>query len=72
MLKLLKDREVTGLNSEDNNSDTLSDDEIPFASATRAINLTPRCKRKERSPQESTINPHKKINMGDNIEEKKG
>ena len=68
VLTLLKDKEVNGLNSEDN-SDTYSEEDIPRESATRAINLTPGHKRKERSPQE-LINPHKKINMGDKIEEK--
>ena len=68
VLKLLKDREVTGLNSK-NNSDTFSEDETPSESAKRATNLTPGCKRKERSLQE-LINSKKKINMEDSIEEK--
>ena len=58
VLTLLKDREVTGLNSEDN-SDTYSEEDTPPESAIRATTLTPGRKRKERSPQE-LINPHKK------------
>ena len=68
VLTLLKDREVTKLNSEDNSA-IHSEEETTRESATRATDLTPGRKRKERSPQE-LINPHKKINMGDNIEEK--
>ena len=71
VLKLIKDREVTDVNSEDNNSDIYSEDELNSESATRAINITPGHKRKERSPQESINNPYKKINMGDSTEEKK-
>ena len=68
VLTLLKDREVTKWNSEDN-STIQSEEESTSESATRATDVTPGRKRKERSPQE-LINPHKKINMGDNIEEK--
>ena len=68
VLTLLKDREVTKLNPEDN-SGIYREEETSTESATRATDQTPGRKRKERSPQE-LINPHKKINMGDNIEEK--
>ena len=70
VLKLIKDREVTDLHSEDNNSDIPSKDELNSPSASRVINLTPGCKRKERSPQEINNNPHKKINIGDSTDEK--
>ena len=68
VLTLIKDKEVSKLNSGDN-SDTYSEGETPIESAARTTNLTPRRKSKERSPQEP-INPQKKINMGDNTEEK--
>ena len=71
VLKLIKDREVTKLYSEDNNSDTQSEGEINSGSATRVTNTTPGCKRKERSPQEISNNPHKKINMGDTTDKKR-
>ena len=71
VLKLMKDREVTDLHSECNNSDIPSEDELNSTSASRVTNLTPGCKRKERSLQEANNNPQKKINMGDNIEEKR-
>ena len=71
VLKLIKDREVTDLHLDGNNSDIPSKDELNSSSASRVTNLTPGCKRKERSPQEANNNPQKKINMGDNIEEKK-
>ena len=71
VLKLIKDREVTDLHSEDNNSDIPSEDELNSPSAPRVINLTPGHKRKERSPQEINNNPHKKINMGDSTDEKR-
>ena len=58
VLTLLKDREVTKLNSEDNSA-IHSEEETTRESATRATDLTPGRKRKERSPQE-LINPHKK------------
>ena len=71
VLKLIKDREVTDLYSDDNNSDIPSEDELKSLSASRVINLTPGCKRKERSPQEINNNPYKKINMGDTTDEKR-
>ena len=71
VLKLMKDREVTDLDLEDNNSDIPSKDELNSSSASRVTNLTPGHKRKERSPQEANNNPQKKINMGDNTEEKR-
>ena len=71
VLKLMKDREVTDLHSEGNNSDIPSEDELNSTSASRVTNLTPGRKRKERSPQEANNNPQEKINMGDNIEEKR-
>ena len=71
VLKLMKDREVTDLHLEDNNSDIPSKDELNSSSASRVTNLTPGHKRKERSPQEANNNPQKKINMGDNTEEKR-
>ena len=71
VLKLIKDREVTGLHSDDNNSDILSKDELNSPSASRVINSTPGHKRKERNPQEISNNPYKKINMGDTTDEKR-
>ena len=71
VLKLMKDREVTDLHSEGNNSDIPSEDKLNSSSASRVTSLTPGCKRKERSPQEANNNPKKQINMGDNIEEKR-
>ena len=71
VLKLIKDREVTDLYSEHNNSDIQSEDEFNSPSASRAINWTPGCKRKEGSPQEISNNPHKKINMGDTTDERR-
>ena len=62
---------MTELYSEDNNSDIQSKDEINSPSATRVTNVTPGCKRKERSPQEISNNPYKKINMGDTTDEKR-
>ena len=71
VLKLIKDREVTELYSEDYNSDTQSKGKINSGSATRVTNTTPEHKRKERSPQETSNNPHKKINMGDTTDKKR-
>ena len=71
VLKLMKDREVTDLHSEDNNSDIQSEDDLNSSSASRVTNLTPGRKRKERGPQEANNNLQKKINMGDNTEEKR-
>ena len=71
VLKFIKDREVTELHSDDNNSDIPSEDELNSPSATRVINITPGCKRKERSPQETNNNPQKEINMGDSTDEKR-
>ena len=65
VLNLIKNREVTELHSDDNNSDILSENESERPSAQKLFELTPRRKRKERSPQETTNNPYKKINMGD-------
>ena len=65
VLNLIKSREVTELHSDDNNSDILSENESERPSAQKLFELTPRRKRKERSPQETTNNPYKKINMGD-------
>ena len=65
VLNLVKGREVTDLHSDDNNSDILSENESERPSAQKAFELTPGRKRKERSPQETTNNPYKKINMGD-------
>ena len=62
---------MTDLHSEDNNSDIPSEDELNSSSASRVTNSTPGRKRKERSPQEANNNPQKKINMGDNTEEKR-
>ena len=59
VLKLMKDREVTDLHSEGNNSDIPSEDELNSSSASRVTNLTPGHKRKERSPQEANNNPKK-------------
>ena len=50
VLTLIKDREVTKLNPEDN-SDTYSKGETPIESATKATSLTPGCKRKEQQDQ---------------------
>ena len=71
VLKLIKDREVTDLHSEDNNSDIPSKDELNSPSALRVTISTPGRKRKERSPQEANNNPQKKFNMGDNTDEKR-
>ena len=65
VLNLVKCREVTDLHSDDNNSDILSENELERPSAQKLFELTPGRKRKERSPQETTNNPYKKINMGD-------
>ena len=65
VLNLIKNREVTEFHSDDNNSDILSENESERPSAQKLFELTPRRKRKERSPQETTNNPYKKINMGD-------
>ena len=65
VLNLVKSKEVTELHSDDNNSDILSENESERPSAQKLFELTPRRKRKERSPQETTNNPYKKINMGD-------
>ena len=62
---------MTDLHSEDNNSDIPSEDKLNSSSASRVTNSTPGCKRKERSPQEVNNNPQKKINMGDNPDEKR-
>ena len=62
VLTLIKDKEVSKLNSGDN-SDTYSEGKTPIESAARTTNLTPRRKRKERSPQEP-INPQKKSISG--------
>ena len=60
----MKDREVTDLHSEGNNSDILSEDELNSTSASRVTNLTPGRKRKERSPQEANNNPSEKNQHG--------
>ena len=65
VLKLIKCNEVTDLHLDDNNSDIPSENESESPSALKSFELTPRQKRKERSPQEITNNPYKKINMGD-------
>ena len=65
VLNLIKNREVTEFHSDDDNSDILSENESERPSAQKLFELTPRRKRKERSPQETTNNPYKKINMGD-------
>ena len=65
VLKLIKGKEVTDLHSDDNNSDIPSENESESPSALKSFELTPGWKRKERSPQETTNNPYKKINMGD-------
>ena len=65
VLNLVKGIEVTDLHSDDNNSDILSENESERPSAQKLFELTPGRKRKERSPQETTNNPYKKINMGD-------
>ena len=65
VLKLIKGKEVTDLHLDDNNSDILSENESESPSALKSFKLTPGRKRKERSPQETTNNPYKKINMGD-------
>ena len=59
VLTLLKDREVTKLNSGDNSA-IHSAEETLTDSVTSASNHTPGRKRKERSPQE-LINPQKKL-----------
>ena len=41
VLKLMKDRVVTDLHSEGNNSDIPSEDELNSSSASRVTNLTP-------------------------------
>ena len=64
VLKFIKVKEVTDLHSDDNNSDIPSENELNSPSALRTFKLTPGQKRKERSPQETTNNPYKKINMG--------
>ena len=64
VLKLIKGKEVTDLHSDDNNSDIPSEHESESPSALKSFELTPGWKRKERSPQETTNNPYKKINMG--------
>ena len=64
VLKLIKSIEVTDLHSDDNNSDIPSENESESPSALKSFELTPGWKRKERSPQETTNNPYKKINMG--------
>ena len=71
VLKYMKDSSVTKLHSDDNNRDIPREDELNSTSATRVINVTPGCKRKERSPQEINNNSNKKINMGDSIDEKR-
>ena len=63
VLNLVKSKEVTDLHSDD--SDILSENESERPSAQKLFELTPGRKRKERSPQETTNNPYKKINMGD-------
>ena len=65
VLNLVKGKGVTDLHSDDNNSDILSENESERPSAQKLFELTPGRKRKERSPQETTNNPYKKINMGD-------
>ena len=61
---LVKNKEVTDLHSDDNNSDILSENESERPSTQTLFELTTGRKRKERSPQETTNNPYKKINMG--------
>ena len=65
VLKFIKDRSVTEVHSDDNNSDIPSKDKLNSPSATRSSNVAPGRKRKDRSPQEINNNPNKKINMGD-------
>ena len=65
VLKLIKGREVTDLHLDEDNSDIPSENESESPSALKSFELTPGRKRKERSPQEITNNPYKKINMGD-------
>ena len=64
VLNLIKGKEVTDLHSDDNNSDIPSENKSESPSAQKLFELTPGRKRKERSPQETTNNPYKKINMG--------
>ena len=72
VLKLIKDREVTDLHLEDNNSDIPSKDELNSSSASRVTNSTPGCKRKQRSPQEATNNPSRKKSIWEITLMKKG
>ena len=60
VLNLAKSKEVTELHSDDNNSDILSENESERPSAQKLFELTPRRKRKERSPQKTTNNRYKK------------
>ena len=53
------------MNSDDNISDLLSEEESTTTSVARPDRATLRQKRKERSPQETAQNLHKKINMGE-------
>ena len=46
VLKLIKDREVTDLHSEDNNSDIPSEDKLDSSSASRVTITTPGHKKK--------------------------
>ena len=64
VLKLIKGKEVNNLHSDDNNSDIPNENESESPSALKSFERTPGRKRKERSPQETTNNPYKKINMG--------
>ena len=60
VLNLVKSKEVTELHSDDNNSDILSENESERPSAQKLFELTPRRKRKERSPQETHTTHTKK------------
>ena len=64
VLNLVKSKEVTDLHLDNNKSDILNENESERPSAQKLLELTPGRKRKERSPQETTNNPYKKINMG--------
>ena len=48
VLNLVKNKEVTDLHSDDNNSDILSENESERPSAQKLFDLTPGRKRKER------------------------
>ena len=60
VLKLIKDREVTDLHAEGNNSDIPSEDKLNSSSASRVTNSTPGCKERKEVHKKPTTTLRKK------------